>query len=493
MSCSISERWPVQRGVLDPRLILCYTVWPEVTLQNSVIDIECRRKKLKLSNSTSESRLVPHTYAIDQHLSKFEPWVNELIGGDRIHFETTEIAHQQFFLPFFETGLDNQIKSNLVEKVVLPPNMIPRIKLTPNVRPTPKETIVTWDGTWRDTPVAIWFKDCPTPMLYFHVDFVVGNSTYEMTKSLIVVNKQDASKILKMLATTFKQVGNQITVVRGENIKLPADGYRWDRIVMHPDTKLVKEDFESFLENQGWFEENDLPWRRGYLLIGPPGNGKTSVIRVMSSHPLVSPFTIDLGGKDVDNSDLTELFTRATRRTPSLVIFEDIDRMFAKGAQEEERRKVTLQHFLNCVDGVGVSEGVILVATANEPSNLDPALMKRPGRFDRIVEFSSPLPDQRKEYFLTRKALKFSDKDMEIAIKITHGFSFAQLRESFILAGTHAFKADRIITIDRLTTAVDEIRKSLKNITTYTQRRSGYTNTPAGFQSLVEKQNKETK
>jgi len=41
---------------------------------------------------------------------------------------------------------------------------------------------------------------------------------------------------------------------------------------------------------------------------------------------LVSPFTIDIGGKDVDNADITELFTRATRRTPALVILEDIDR-----------------------------------------------------------------------------------------------------------------------------------------------------------------------
>ena len=434
---------------------------------------------------------MPHTYAIQQHLEKFEEWVTALVGDktERIHYETTEITHQEFFLPFLKTGLDDTKRSSLVTKVETPEGMIPRLKLSAIVRPTPKETHVDWEGVWRDTPVAIWFKDCKHPMIYFHVDFVVGNSTYEMTKSLVVVNKADAENVLKALASTFKHVGNQISVIRGEAIKLPDDGYRWDRIVLHADTnKMVREDFEAFLESRDWFVSNDLPWRRGYLFFGPPGNGKTSALRVMASHPLVSPFTIDIGGKEVDNSDITELFNRACRRTPALIILEDIDRMFARAAQEEERRKVTLQHLLNCMDGVGISEGVILVATANEPSDLDPALLKRPGRFDRVVEFKSPEQDQRMEYFRTRHSLKLTEDDLIKVVKATAGFSFAQLRESFILAGTRAFTTPekRIITTERLLEGVNEIKKSLKSISSYSFKKGN--SSPTGFQSAVNKQ-----
>lgn len=450
--------------------------------------------KLNLSQQTTESRLVPHTYAIQQHLAKFEEWVTNLVGpkSERLHFETTEITHQDFFLPFLETGLGSSKQSPLVTKVSTPHGTIPRLKLSAIVHPTPTETTVEWEGVWRDTPVAVWFKDCEHPMIYFHVDFVVGNSTYEMTKSLVVINKKDATQVLQALASTFKHVANQITVIRGESIKLPEDGYQWGRIVLHPDTnKMVREDFEAFLESRKWFETNDLPWRRGYLLYGPPGNGKTSALRVMASHPLVSPFTIDIGGKDVDNSDITELFNRAARRIPALVILEDIDRMFAKQAQEEERRKVTLQHLLNCMDGVGISEGVIMVATANEPADLDPALLKRPGRFDRIVEFRSPEANQRLEYFHSRKSLKLTEKELAHVVKITEGFSFAQLRESFILGGTRAFTAlnDRIITEERLIEAVGEIRQSLKNISGYSMKR-GSKNHSAGFQDVVDQQEK---
>jgi ATP-dependent 26S proteasome regulatory subunit len=446
---------------------------------------------LNLSHKTSESRLVPHTYAIQQHLAKFEDWVVKLIGNseDRLHFETTEISHQDFFLPYLQTGLNHKKRSSLITKVETPEGMIPRIKLSAIVHPTPQEVKVDWEGTWRDTPVAIWFDGCERPMIYFHVDFVVGNSTYEMTKSLIVINKAEATKVLNLLSTTFRQVGNQITVIRGEPIALPDDGYKWDRIVLHEDTnKMVREDFESFLESQEWFKENDLPWRRGYLFFGPPGNGKTSAIRVMASHPLVSPFTIDIGGKDVDNSDITDLFTRACKRTPALVILEDIDRMFAKNAQEEERRKVTLQHLLNCLDGIGVSEGVVMVATANEPNQLDPALLKRPGRFDRLVEFKPPAPNQRIEYFKARRSLKLSDEDLLRISESTHGFSFAQLRESFILAGTRAFnsKTDRVITADRLIEGAKEIRKTLKDISRYSTKR-GSVNSQAGFSGIVSK------
>jgi ATP-dependent 26S proteasome regulatory subunit len=84
---------------------------------------------------------------------------------------------------------------------------------------------------------------------------------------------------------------------------------------------------------------------------------------------------------------LTELFDLATRNQPSLVLFEDLDRLYSPGAsrRDENRTGITLQHLLNAIDGVGSREGVIVVATANDVATLDPALTQRPGRFDRVV------------------------------------------------------------------------------------------------------------
>ena len=79
--------------------------------------------------------------------------------------------------------------------------------------------------------------------------------------------------------------------------------------------------------------------------------------------------------------------------TPALVILEDLDRAFPTEGKRTRERTVSFQTLLNCLDGVGTQEGVIVVATANDPTCLDPAILKRPGRFDRVVQFRNPDPD----------------------------------------------------------------------------------------------------
>ena len=89
----------------------------------------------------------------------------------------------------------------------------------------------------------------------------------------------------------------------------------------------------------------------------------------------------------MNNESLSGFFEDGARNAPSLLIFEDLDRAFV--GTNDQRPKITLQHFLNCLDGVGTQDGLIVVATANDPSSLGAAILKRPGRFDRVVPFLS--------------------------------------------------------------------------------------------------------
>jgi SpoVK/Ycf46/Vps4 family AAA+-type ATPase len=79
------------------------------------------------------------------------------------------------------------------------------------------------------------------------------------------------------------------------------------------------------------------------------------------------------------------------------VLLEDLDRAFPNPG--EMRSSISVQPLLNCLDGVATGEGIIVVATANEPAILDPAILRRPGRFDRVVHFPNPTPELRREYF----------------------------------------------------------------------------------------------
>jgi ATP-dependent 26S proteasome regulatory subunit len=87
-----------------------------------------------------------------------------------------------------------------------------------------------------------------------------------------------------------------------------------------------------------------------------------------------------------------------------------------------------------------------VVATANDPTGLDPAILKRPGRFDRVVWFRNPDAELRREYYRRLNPI-LSGEQFEAAIEKTEGFSFAQLRETYILGAQSAFEHGRDVAV----------------------------------------------
>jgi ATPase family associated with various cellular activities (AAA) len=112
----------------------------------------------------------------------------------------------------------------------------------------------------------------------------------------------------------------------------------------------------------------------------------------MASHPAITPFSLDFSHECLSNESLTEFLGMAAQHAPSLVIFEDLDRAFAGKDDKEKLSKITLPHFLNCLDGVGTTDGLIVVATANDPSRMDGALSSVPADLTGSFLFSSSRP-----------------------------------------------------------------------------------------------------
>jgi ATP-dependent 26S proteasome regulatory subunit len=94
------------------------------------------------------------------------------------------------------------------------------------------------------------------------------------------------------------------------------------------------------------------------------------------------------------------------------------------------------------------------IATANDPTCLDAAILKRPGRFVRVVQFRNPDADLRREYY-QRLSPTLTGEQFEVAIDKTEGFSFAQLRETFILGPQSAFEDGREISVADVIEAIE--------------------------------------
>ncbi|MGB9611146.1 MAG: AAA family ATPase, partial [Bryobacteraceae bacterium] len=121
---------------------------------------------------------------------------------------------------------------------------------------------------------------------------------------------------------------------------------------------------------------------------------------------------------------------------------------------------ITLSHLMNSLDGLSTAEGVIVVATANDAGLLDDAILRRPGRFDRVVEFRNPGSELRARFI--RKSLRNGcpEKDLDDMVRLSAGFSFAQLREAYVLAGQLAYEQGRDVAADDMHQALRLMREA---------------------------------
>ncbi len=200
----------------------------------------------------------------------------------------------------------------------------------------------------------------------------------------------------------------------------------WDELVLPPGMRdELRATVREFFDAAPLYRRHALPHRRGLLLSGPPGNGKTSVIRAIANDVDVPVVVATLHGPQ-DVHDTREAFERAAELAPAVLCFEDLDALVGDGPG--------LSQFLNLLDGLEPLEGVLVVATTNRPDRIDPAIAKRPSRFDRVFVVPEPELEQRRDY-LARQLGPDAPPDAAARLaEATGGYSVAFLKELVLQA-----------------------------------------------------------
>jgi SpoVK/Ycf46/Vps4 family AAA+-type ATPase len=206
--------------------------------------------------------------------------------------------------------------------------------------------------------------------------------------------------------------------------------YNSDELFELPFDNLEKilEDTKTFWSKREQFKKYKMLQKRGILLYGAPGGGKSCAIQLIVKDLIENQNGILFSVNNTSQlerfaSYYNSVFRQVQPETPTIVIFEDIDGLANAGPAYESM-------LLNLLDGIDNNDGILYIATTNYPEKLEDRILNRPSRFDRRYEFTTPDEKVRRVYFEKKIHPDDIEKiNLDLWVKKTDTLSLAHLRD----------------------------------------------------------------
>jgi hypothetical protein len=219
----------------------------------------------------------------------------------------------------------------------------------------------------------------------------------------------------KLLGVTNNELGRE----------LKNKGNALDNLYFPKEIEKLINIISLWVKSKDWYKEKSIPWKKGWLLYGIPGTGKTALARAFAEDLDLPIYFFSLN--QMTNNDLINAWQSMQLNVPCIALIEDIDNVFDKrkniaqftpfmfgnqfsqnGNSDKSNSKdniltpLTFDTLLNCIDGVDKTDGVFTIITTNDLSKIDEAIGKprrledgtlefvstRPGRIDRAIELT---------------------------------------------------------------------------------------------------------
>ena len=255
---------------------------------------------------------------------------------------------------------------------------------------------------------------------------------------LVAEQRADAMRFFETVCRWADEPTDEILVfhagqwMKDERLFTAIRSATFDNLVMETAVKAeIESDAARFFASRERYVRYGVPWKRGVLFAGPPGNGKTHAVKAIVNRatvPCVYVRSFDLPGHPFPGAGIAMVFERARRIAPCIIVLEDLDSL----VRDDNRA-----YFLNELDGFEQNDGMLVLATTNHPERIDAAIVDRPSRFDRKYAFGLPLEEQRREYVALwnrdlEAELRLSPEEVAAVAERTDAFSYAYLKELFV-------------------------------------------------------------
>lgn len=188
-------------------------------------------------------------------------------------------------------------------------------------------------------------------------------------------------------------------------------------------TQKVVEEIQKFWDRESIFRDFSLTYKRGIILWGPPGGGKSCTLQLVCVDVIERDGVVFKFNNPLVFSAGLRKFREIQPETPVVVLMEDIDSTLRIYSETE---------VINILDGVDRMDKIVFLATTNYPEQLGARIINRPSRFDKRFKVGHPNEQSRKMYFEHLVGDRTLNIDVAKWVEDTKGFSIAHLKELFV-------------------------------------------------------------
>ena len=257
---------------------------------------------------------------------------------------------------------------------------------------------------------------------------------------------KDFLKKLESYATSHSYLKN--AKIDASLMFIPISNYTWDDVILPASTKSeLQLNVDSLINNIDIYKKNNIKFKRGLILKGLPGTGKTLIGKVICNSAKctflwVTPRFLER------SSHIKSVCEMARQLSPTVLFLEDID-LYSED-RGSVRNAPLLGELMNQLDGIIENHFIIVIATTNRVDEIEVAVRSRPGRFDRILDIALPTYEGRLRMLkLYTKDYQLENVDLEDIAHKTEKYSGAHVKELVVTAAIVAVD-EKSLTSDSL-------------------------------------------
>lgn len=266
---------------------------------------------------------------------------------------------------------------------------------------------------------------------------------------------------LEVVASDFRNALRDVSPSAMREVMIVVSHVSWKDVGGLLEAKQeVREAVELPLTERERFEELGIRPPRGVLLYGPPGTGKTLIAKAVANESGANFIAIrgpQLLSKWVGESEraVREVFKKARQVAPSIIFFDELDALAPTRGGEvgSHVMESVLNQLLTEIDGLEELKDVVVLGATNQPTLVDPALL-RAGRFDRLVYIGEPGQDDRKKILeIHLRYVPIEGSNLEEAVDLVEG-----LDEGGIVGLAESLGEGRQFTLEELQEALSRVQ-----------------------------------